>query len=365
MKKQKDTMIVAVISIIIGLLAGALIILILKRNPLSAYLNLLQGSGLAPKGKYAGGKSMFTDLSSYIDFLTPMIFAALAVAVALRTGLFNIGVSGQMLTGAFLSTVLIGYSSLPAVLAKPLVILISAAAGALLGILIGFLKYRFNINEVVSSIMLNYTANYIISFFINSRYADPISRQSVEVSAASRLTLHQILLGGYRYDIALGFFLAMITVFALKFLFDRTVFGYEIRAVGLNKEAARYAGIKVNRSIVLSMGISGLLAGIAGATYYLGYLASIQPRVLPGTGFDAIAVCMVGGSSPIGILFATFFLEIIEKGSTYMSSQASLEAEIASVIMGLILLSSACSAFILTLVNRMKTEKNSSRGSKK
>ncbi len=357
MKKRKDTIAVEVISIILGLLAGAVIILILKRNPLSAYLNLLQGSGLAPKGKYAGGKSMFTDLSGYVDFLTPMIFAALAVAVAFRTGLFNIGVAGQMLTGAFISTVLIGYSSLPAVAAKPLVILISAAVGALMGILIGFLKYRFNINEVVSSIMLNYIANYIISFFINTRFADPVSRQSVEVSAASRLTLHQYLIGGYRYDIALGFVLAVIMVFVVKFIFDRTVLGYELRAVGLNKEAAGYAGIKVNNSIVLSMGLSGMLGGLAGATYYMGYLASIQPRVLPGTGFDAIAVCMVGGSSPVGILFATFFLEIIEKGSTYMSSQANLEAEIASVIMGLILLTSACSAFILHLINRCKDRK--------
>ncbi|MCR4908824.1 MAG: ABC transporter permease [Lachnospiraceae bacterium] len=355
MKKRNDTVLVAAIAIILGLLAGAVLILILKKNPLTAYYNLLQGSGLAPKGKYAGGKSMFTDFFSYIDFLTPMLFAALAVAIAYRTGLFNIGVSGQMLVGAFLATVLVGYSPLPAILAKPLVILVSAAAGGLIGALIGFLKYRFNINEVVSSIMLNYIAEYIISFFINTRYVNPVSRQSEEISSASRLTLHQVKIGGYRYDLAIGFILAIIMIILVRFLLDRTVLGYELRAVGANREAARYAGIRVSRSVVLSMTLSGILAGLAGATYYLGYFASIQPKVLPSTGFDAIAVCLVGGSSPVGIFFATFFLEIIEKGSTYMSSQAGLEAEIASVIMGLILLTTACSAFILSVIKKKES----------
>ncbi|MCR5108754.1 MAG: ABC transporter permease [Lachnospiraceae bacterium] len=343
---------VAVIAILLGLIAGAVMMLILGKNPLTAYYNLLQGCGFAPKSKYAGGKNILTDFTSYIDFLTPMLFAALAVAVALKAGLFNIGISGQMLVGAFLATTIVGYSSLGSFLAKPLIIIISSLGGMLIGALIGFLKARFNINEVVSSIMLNYTAEYIISFFINTKYVDPISRQSKEISQASRLTLHQILIGGYRYDIAIGFMLAIAAIFIIRFLLERTVLGYDIKAVGQNTEAARYAGIKVNRCITLSMAISGLLAGLAGASYYLGYFASIQPKTLPSTGFDAIAVCLVGGSSPIGIFFAALFLEIIEKGSTYMSSQAGLEAEIASVIMGLILLTSACSAFLLEFLKK-------------
>ena len=352
MKSKRETFIAAVISVLLGLLAGAVIILILNKNPFSAYLNLLQGSGLAPKGKYAGGKSMLSDFSSYIDYLTPMVFAALSVAVAFRSGLFNIGVSGQMLVAGFLSTVLVGYSGLSAGLAKPLVVIISALSGAAVGALIGFLKYKFNVNEVVSSIMINYIMSYLIGFFINAYFVDPVSRQSREISDASRLSLHQIKLAGYRYDIALGFILALIAVFLIKFIFDRTVLGYELRAVGLNKTGARYAGVRVNRSILISMAISGMLAGLAGATYYLGLFASIQPKVLPSTGFDAIAVCMVGGSSPIGILISTFFLEIISKGSTYMSSQAGLEAEIASVIMGLILLASACRGYYMSKLKR-------------
>ncbi len=355
MSKKKESIIVSVIAVILGLAAGAIIIMILKKNPFSVYYNFLQGSGLAPKGKYAGGKSMLTDLSEFIDYMTPMVFAALAVAVAMRSGLFNIGVSGQMLVGGFMATILVGYSNLPSFLAKPMVIIIASLTGALIGGLIGFLKYRFNINEVVSSIMINYIAEYIISFFINTFYVDPVSRQSKEISEASRITLTNVKIAGYRYDLALGFILAVLAVFAVKFIFERTVLGYELWAVGTNRIAAGYTGIRVNRSIVISMMISGFFAGLAGAAYYLGCFASIQPKTLPSTGFDAIAVCLVGGCNPVGIFFASLFLQIIGKGSVYMSSQSGLEPEIASVIMGLILLTSACSAYILSVFKKKKS----------
>lgn len=357
MSYRKKYLKIAVLSVLVSLLAGAVVILILGKNPLSAYYNLLQGCGLAPKAKYAGGKSMFTDLSSYIDYLTPMLFAALSYAVAMRAGLFNIGISGQMLVAGFISSVTIGYSTLSAPVAKPLVLLIGIVSGMAVGALIGFFKYRFNINEVVSSIMLNYIAEYVISFFIHVKYVDPVSRQSRNISDAARLTLHQIVIGGYKYDIPIGFILAVLAVFVLKFVFDRTVLGYELRAVGLNPTAARYAGIHVGRNLVLSMTISGALAGLAGVTYYLGYFASIQPRVLVSTGYDAIAVGLLGNNDPVGILAASFLIEIIGKGSTYMSSQAGLQSEIASVITGLILLASACNAFFMNRLDRRQAAK--------
>lgn len=357
---RKNYLRVAIVSVLVSLLVGAVVILILGKNPLTAYYNLLQGCGLAPKAKYARGKSMFTDLSGYIDFWTPMIFAALAYAFAMRAGLFNIGISGQMLTAGFLATITVGYSDLPGIVAKPLVVLIGAAAGMAVGALIGILKYRFNINEVVSSIMLNYIARYVISFFIQTRYIDPVSRQSRSIGDNARLTFHQILLGGYKYDLPIGFILAVIAVIIVKFVFDKTVLGYELKAVGLNRTAARYAGIDVGRSLVLSMAVSGALAGIAGVTYYLGYFASIQPKVLISTGYDAIAVGLLGNNDPVGILIASFLIEIISKGSTYMSSQAGLESEIASVITGLILLASACNTFFLEKLSRRQAEKHSS-----
>ena len=353
-KYQKIT--IPVFAILLSLLVGAVVILILGKNPLSVYMNLLQGSGLWPKAKYAGGKSMLTDFFSFMNYWTPMIFAALAVAVALKAGLFNIGVSGQMLTAGFISTIVIGYSSLSAPIAKPLVVILAMVTGALVGCLIGWLKYRFNISEVVSSIMLNYIAEYIIAFFIYTKYVDPVSRQSKNISDAARLTLMNVNINGLKFEIPLGIILAVIAALIIRFVFKKTTFGYELKAVGANRKAAQYAGINVGRNVVLAMLISGALAGIAGATYYMGYVASVQPKVLPSTGFDAIAVSLLGNSSPLGILISSFLITIISKGSTYMSSSSGLDAEIASVITGLILLFSACGAYIRGWVHKKKDQ---------
>ena len=342
-----------IFAIVLSFIVGAVVIAILGENPLAAYLNLLQGSGIAPKLNYAGGKSMFTDLSGLLNYWTPMIFAALAVAVALRGGLFNIGVSGQMLTSAFVSSILIGYSELPSYIARPLVILVAMVVGALIGGFVGLLKHRFNINEVVSTIMLNYIAQYVIAFFIYTKYVDPISRQSKNISDAARLTIMGWEIGGYKYDIPLGFVIAVLTALLTHFILRKTVLGYELKAVGLSPKASLYAGIHVGRTMMTSMMISGALAGLAGATYYLGYFSSIQPRVLSSTGFDAIAVALLGNCNPLGILASSFLISVIGKGSTYMSSTAGLDAEIASVLIGLILLFSACGTFTYKKVKRV------------
>ena len=351
-KHQKFT--IPVFAILLSLIVGAVVIAVLGKNPISAYMNLLQGSGILPKLKSAGGKSMLTDFFSFMNYWTPMIFAALAVAVALKAGLFNIGISGQMLAAGFIASITVGYSTLPAPIAKPLVILIAILIGGIVGALIGWLKYQFNINEVVSSIMLNYIIQYVVAFFINTKYVDPVSRQSTNVSAEARLTLMNTQIGGLKFDIPLGIILAVIAAFVIQFIFNKTTFGYELKAVGSNRKAAQYAGINVGKNMVLAMLISGALSGLAGATYYLGYFCSIQPKVLPSMGFDAIAVALLGGSNPIGILASSFLISVIGKGSTYMSSTAGLDAEIASVITGLILLFRACGAFIREKVKRAK-----------
>lgn len=345
---------IPLLAIAMSLVVGAVVMLCLGKNPLQAYWSLLQGCGLAPKASYAGHKGMITDFTSFLNYLTPMIFAALAVAVALRAGLFNIGVSGQMLAAGFLASITVGYSSLHWAVAKPLVILIGIAAGALLGALVGWLKYQFNINEVVSTIMLNYIIQYVVSFFINMKFVDPVSRQSKVISDNSRLILADRVIGDYKIDLPVGFFLALIVVFLVKFLFDKTVAGFEMRAVGSNRKAAEYAGIKVGKNLVLSMTISGALAGLAGVTYYLGYFASIQPRTLSSTGFDAIAVSLLGANNPVGIIFSSVLISIISKGSTYMSSASGIVAEITGVISGIILLFSACSGYMKEKIIRRK-----------
>ena len=353
-KEKYQPITIPIFAILLSLIVGAIVIAMLGKDPFAAYGNLLQGSGLLSKPRYAGGKSMLTDFFSFMNYWTPMIFAALAVAVALKAGLFNIGVSGQMLAAGFMSTIIVGYSTLEAPIAKPLVIVISIVAGGLVGALIGWLKHQFNINEVVSSIMINYIIQYVVAFMINTKYVDPVSRQSKDVSDAARLTLMSVKIGDYKYDIPLGIVLALVVAFVILFIFKKTTFGYELKAIGFNRKAAQYAGINVGRNTIMAMLISGALAGLAGATYYLGYFSSMQPKVLAATGYDAIAVSLLGNSNPVGILFSSFLISVIGNGSTYMSSSAGLDAEIASAITSLILLFSACGAYIQFRIKRAK-----------
>ena len=359
-KSKNDSLniIIPLAAVLIALIAGGIIIAITGCNPFKAYYAILQGNGIMPKKSYGASYGMFTDFMNFINYCTPMFFAALAIAVALKAGLFNIGVSGQMLFAGYLATVLVGYSELGAVLAKPLVILIGALAGGLCGALVGFLKYKFNINEVVSTIMFNYIFQYIGSFLINTYYVDTVTRQSVSINQSARLTLMDVPIGRYKVNIPLGIILAILAAVYIWYLFSKTVLGYEIRAVGLSKTAAKYAGINVGRTMVLSMTISGVLAGLSGVTYYLGYLSSIQPKVLVDTGYDAIAVSLLGNNNPLGIIFSTLLVSLIDNGSAYMKSQAGVEAEIASVILGIILIFSASNHYIRSrLALKNSTEK--------
>lgn len=351
-KRQRTT--IPILAVLLSLLAGALVFLILGRNPLTAYASFLQGSGLLPKANYGGKQNMLTDFMSFLNAWTPMLLASLAVAVAMRSGLFNIGVSGQMLFSGLIATVTVGYSPLPAVVAKPLVVVVCVITGALIASLIGFLKYKWNISEVVSSIMLNYIVQYGASFCIKGFFLNPTSRQSNPVSAASRLSLKGMEIGGLKMDIPLGIILAILAVFAVKFLFDKMKLGFEFRAIGANPKAAKYAGMNVGRNLVVTMALSGALAGLAGATYFLGYYDSMPPNALTSTGFDAVAVCVLGNSNPIGILLSSFFITAIDKGSTYMMSTVGVRQEIGSLIRGLILLFSACGAYFSYLIERSR-----------
>lgn len=350
-KRQRVT--IPVFAILLSLVASSIVLLILGKDPIAAFASLLRGSGIIPKANYAAKKSMLTDFLSLVNAWTPMLFASLSVAVAMRSGLFNIGVSGQMLLSGFLATVTVGYmETLPAAIAKPLVVLVGLVTGALAASLIGFLKCKWNINEVVSAIMLNYIIRYVVSFFIKVSFNNPSTRQSWPVTAAARLSLMDTELGGLKMDIPLGILLAVVAIILVQFLFTKMRLGFELRTIGGNPVAARYAGINVGRNTVLVMAISGALAGLAGVTYYLGYFGSIQPDVLISTGFDAIAVCILGNSEPIGIIFSSLLISVIDKGSVYLQSSIGVRQEISSLIIGLILLFSACGAFFSHLVNR-------------
>jgi ABC-type uncharacterized transport system permease subunit len=351
------------ISIALTLIVASVIVLLLGKNPLEVFLGFLRGSGLVFKPRYAGGQGILTDFFSYLSILTPMIFASLGVMMGLRAGLFNIGVAGQMLLPGFLASVFVGYSDLPTYLAWPLVIIIGLVAGGAMGALIGFLKHRFNIHEVVTSIMLNYIISYVTAFFINTYFADPVTRNSRPVSEASRLLIPGQA-GGVRFDLPVGLVVALLVIFVMRFLLDRTTVGFRINAVGLNKDCARYAGINVGNNVVLAMAMSGMLAGLAGITYYLGFANNMVPKELVSLGYDSIAVAVLGNVAPVGCLFASILVTIFQKGSVYMSSNVGVPKDIASVIIGILLMFSASGLYIEETLQRLKRTPRSKRGVK-
>ncbi|MGD1821922.1 MAG: ABC transporter permease [Pleomorphochaeta sp.] len=347
---------VSLFCLLLSLLGGAILLLLLGKDPLVAYRSLLQGSGILPKAKYPGKKSQLTDFLTLLNYTVPMIFASLSVAVALKCGLFNICVSGIMVLSGFIATVLVGYSDITSIVAKILVILIGIGVGALMGALIGFLKYKFNMNEVVVAIMFNYIISYVASFFIQTKFVDPVTRQSVEINENARLTLVDVEMFNLRMNITTVFILALIFVFVIKFMLDKTKFGFELKSVGANQKASRYCGIKVGSTIIKTMIISGSLAGLAGVTYYLGAYASIQPRVVPSLGFDAIAVALLGNMTPIGCFLASILVMIFETGTAYLSSRIGVLREIAALITSILLLFSASSGYFRLIANRYKLE---------
>ena len=338
---------VSVLAILLMLFTAGILLLIMGKDPLAAFRSFLQGCGILAKQNYGGGSGMLSDLMDFLNYLTPMILASLAFITAFKAGLFNIGISGQMLLAGFTATVLVGYNkTLSAVVAKPLVLLIGLAVGGLTGALVGFLKYRFNIHEVVSTIMINYVISYLTGFFINNYYVDIMTRNSRVSSPEARLTLTNVMVGDIKCKIPLALILAILIAILISFLFRKTVFGFEIRAVGQNRRCSEYTGIRVNRTICLSMGLSGAIAGLAGVTYYLGYTNMMVPKSLPNMGYDSIAVALLGNGAPIGSIFAAVIVSIFQQGANYMSSSIGVAKEIASLITGILLLFASCGNYM-------------------
>ncbi len=348
--EKYSSLTVSVLAVLLTILSASVLLLIMRRNPAVAFLSFLQGCGFVPKANYGGGSGMLSDLFDFLNYLAPMLLASLAFIVGFKAGLFNIGIAGQMLLSGFVATVVVGYNkSLPAGLAKPFVLVIGIAVGGLTGALIGFLKYRFNIHEVVSTIMVNYIISYLTGFFINNKFVDMLTRTSRVCTPKARLTWTGVQIGGVSCKVPLGIVIAVVMAVVVQFIFSRTSFGFELKAVGLNKNCAKYIGIGVGGSIVASMALSGVLAGLAGVTYYLGYTNTIIPKTLAGMGYDSIAVALLGNSSPIGSIFAAIVVTIFQQGANFMSSTVGVAKEIASLITGILLLYASCGNFMKQL----------------
>jgi simple sugar transport system permease protein len=291
--------------------------------PFAAYGRLLAGSFGSENG-----------IVNTLVAAAPLIFGGLAVGLGFKAGLFNIGVAGQFLVGAFAAAV-VGSSlaNAPGYASVPLALLAGTLAGAAFGFIPGFLKARTGAHEVVTTIMLNNAAVFLLTWAVNDLVRAPgfsfprtgdIGNSALPILAGRSLHL--------------GIPLAFFTVFLVRWILDRTTLGFEIRTVGANPNAARYAGMRPVFITALTMTLSGLLGGAAGAIQMLGVIGFYAPGITASVGFDSIAVALVGRSDPIGILFASVLFGAFRAGAPLMQIETSVPIEIIDIIQAFVIL---------------------------
>ncbi len=336
--KLSKTFAVSLGAISLGLIAGAVLMAVTANNPLLGYLHLFRG-GLMNIERF--GNSLASS--------TTLIFTGLSVAFAFKTGLFNIGASGQMLMGGLLASAVGLYVAWPRPVLLPAMFLAASVGGGAWGALPGWLKVKFNVHEVVSTIMMNWiafwTVSYVVPRYLRDIFMETESRRIPAAASLRTEWLTDLFRGSY---INLGLVLAIAAVAAIAFLLDRTVFGYELKAVGYNKHAAQAAGIDIDRRMVASMAIAGALAGLGGLVFYAGYSVNIQIGILPAQGFDGIAVALLASSSPWGVWGAATFFGILHTGKGFMSAMTAIPPTIADTIIATIIYFAATSVLIET-----------------
>ncbi|MHA6481521.1 ABC transporter permease [Paenibacillus sp. strain BS8-2] len=321
---NKSSMLVPLVSILFGLIIGAIAMLAGGYNPIVAYSSLLErlfGSS------YHMGET--------IRAITPLIFTGIAVAFAFRTGLFNIGVEGQFvmgMTGATLIGVLV---ELPWYIHGPLAILTGALFGGIWAGIVGFLKATRGVNEVISSIMLNWTALYLANYIVSNYLLEQGQQKSRPIHDSALMHIDWLIELMDKARMHWGTLFALIGIVVFYLLLWRTKQGYELRAVGHNPDAALYAGMNVNRTIIKSMMISGVFAGLGGVFEVLGVFGNQTIMAAsPGYGFDGIAVALLGGNTPIGVLLASVLFGGLTYGSSGMSFGADVPSEIVRIVIG-------------------------------
>ncbi|MGL4737384.1 MAG: ABC transporter permease [Cellulosilyticaceae bacterium] len=337
---------ISLIPVGLGLIAGTILMLLTGHNPFAGFMYLVQG----------GLKNM-ERVGNTIATATPLILTGLSVAFAFRTGLFNIGVAGQMLFGGFCATAVGLTMNLPSYALVPLMIVVGMLGGALFAFIPGLLKAKFNVHEVVSTIMMNWIAYWIIFYTVPAYFKGNMETESRLLSDSATLRadwISNLFNGSY---INLGIFVALIAVAVIAFILNRTTFGYELKSVGFNRHAAEYAGISVNKNIILSMMISGALAGLAGMVQYAGNANCIQIGILPSQGMDGIAVALLGANTPIGTLLSALFFGLLYSGRGFMSAATKIPPEIADTIIATIIYFAATSVLVERVLNKRRLQK--------
>jgi simple sugar transport system permease protein len=301
------------VAVAASFLVGGLVVTAIGENPFRIY-------GILFRGAFGS-----VDAVGFVLFnAVPLIFTGLAVAFAFRAGLFNIGGEGQLYLGAFVCTLAgLAFAGLPAVLLIPLMIVASALGGALWASVPGLLKARFGVHEVINTIMMNFIAVGLTSYFVVNVLREPaqMTPQTAEIVAAGHLPR---LAGAFQRvgiplpnanPLNLSIVIALAAVWLAWYILHRTNLGYEIRAVGMNAQAAEYAGINVRRTVVLAMVISGAFAGLVATNEVMGFRHRFLDNFSSGLGFMGIAVALLGKNTPVGVLVASLLFGVLNTGA--------------------------------------------------
>lgn len=346
LKKTGKRMQPIAIAVLIGILAGVIMMLIFNPSmTLWGLGRLLQG------GLTIGIKG----LGDTLHHATPIILTGLAVAFAFRTGLFNIGASGQMMIGAYV-TVHIGVLwNLPTPLHWMVAIIFGMIAGGLYALIPGLLKAFRNVNEVVSSIMLNYIAANLLVFLIGAFVLNTQNQGGSRniMPSAELPKLLSFIFG--RSPLNIGFLMAVIVAIITHIIIYKTTLGFQLRASGFSIDGSKYAGMNTKKNIIIAMAISGMFAGLAGAILFSAVGKTI-PRAVEifGEGFEGISVALLGLGEPIGSIFAGIFVSHLKQGGTYM--QPHFKPEISQMITGVIIYVTAISAGLQIVLKRYKSQ---------
>ena len=370
-----NTVTVTVLSIVLAMIIGAVLIIVSDPDVLAtfsyftarpsdsltaswevvstAYANLLKGSILDPEAVTAWlngtgtWQAAFTPLSETLTYAAPLVFTGLSVALAFRGGLFNIGGQGQAIVGTITAAVAGFALPLPIVIHVLVALLAGLLGGAFWGFIPGILKARTGAHEVITTIMLNYTAGLFLTWLIlQNGVQDPNRTDAISKTVDSSAELASF---GGALRVNLGIVLAVLVTAAVAWILNRSAFGFELRAVGANPAAARTAGISVGRTYTLLMVAAGGLAGLGGATQVLGTAHALTPAVAGNIGFDDLLVALLGRNRPWGTLLAAILFGALRAGGNRMQSFSGISLELVTVLQALIVIFIAAPALVKTI----------------
>ncbi|GAA0817064.1 ABC transporter permease [Spirilliplanes yamanashiensis] len=370
-----NTVVVTLLSVLLAMVIGAVLIIVsdeevratwtyLFARPgdalqaswtvvTDAYAELFKGSVFDPVAvaDWTSGagtwQAVFTPISETLTYTAPIVFTGLAVALAFRGGLFNIGAQGQAVLGTMIAAMAGFLLPLPPVLHLLVALLAGALGGAVWGFVPGILKARTGAHEVITTIMLNYTAGLLLVWLIHQNgIQDPDRTDAISKTVESSAQLPAY---GGALRVHLGIVLAVLATAGVAWLLNRSTFGFELRAVGANPDAARTAGISVAKTYTLLMVIAGALSGLGGATQVLGVAHTLTPAVAGNIGFDGLLVALLGRTRPWGVLLAALLFGALRAGGNRMQTAAGISLELVTVLQALIVVFIAAPALVKAL----------------